>query len=57
MHADYEKAAKMHKINDVDTYFKTKFKEDLDKLVVLTNALIGQIDPGTGKRKDLIDDI
>lgn len=51
LHGDYEKAARDSGCASIEEYFKTQFASEVEALYRLTDLLMNQIDPDTGRRR------
>jgi len=49
LHGAFEQAATLRNVPDLATYFKVQFQKDVSELVAITNHVVEQIDPETGK--------
>jgi hypothetical protein len=51
LHGNYEQAARQNGCTTVREYFETKFISEVERVYKITDDLVKQIDPETGKRR------
>ena len=51
LHGNYEQAARQSGCTTVAEYFKTQFASEVERVYEITDDLVNQIDPETGKPK------
>jgi hypothetical protein len=50
LHGNFEQAARQANVGSVREYFKTQFASEIETLYNITDGLVSQIDPETGRR-------